>query len=118
MSVNWNWKQKKGVIYWKTFKGIKAKVNLYNANCLGALINEFKDKETEERMYEFIGYWNDELHLKDCLGLTKQFKGKNLYKDTITKIKLNTYYKDWIKIARNFAKSGIKVELYYKEPKK
>ena len=119
MAVNWSWKHKKGVLTWKTLNGNKAKVNLYSANCLGALIHDYKDEETKKDMYQFVGFWNDEQHLKRCLGLTRDLNGReNIYKDVILKVKLNTYYKDWKNIAPHFAKVGIKVELYYKEPKK
>lgn len=115
MAVNWTWKHKKGVITWMCGKE-KFKVNIYSANCLGALIYDFRDEETKKSMYQFVGFWYDETHLKRCLGLVKGYD--NHYKDTIAKIKLNTYYKDSCKIAPLFAKAGFKVELYYKEPKK
>ena len=123
MSVNWSWKAKKGymVVEQKPNENVsqKFKVNIYQANCLGALIYDFKDKETKKDMYNFWGFWNDESHLKKCLGLTKNYDGKkeNIYDgwQKITKVVLNTYYKDYTKIASNFAKAGIKVELYYKE---
>lgn len=125
MSVNWSWEHKKGYLMVEqkpndevTWKG---KVNIYEANCLGALIYDYKDKETKKDMYNFWGFWNDEKHLKNCLGLTKNYDGKkeNIYLgwERVTKVVLNTYYKDYTKIANNFVKSGIKVELYYEEPK-
>lgn len=120
MSVNWSWKELKGIITWKSeVDNKKYRVNLYQANCLGALIYEYKDQETNKNMYSFMGFWNDETHLKRCLGLTKNYDNKkeNIYKDIILKIILNTYYKDSLKIAEYFAKANIKVELYYKEIK-
>lgn len=120
MSVNWSWKELKGIITWKSeVDNKKYRVNLYQANCLGALIYEYKDQETNKNMYSFMGFWNDETHLKRCLGLTKNYDNKkeNIYKDIILKIRLNTYYKDSLKIAEYFAKANIKVELYYKEIK-
>lgn len=118
MAVNWSWKNKMGVISWydeianKTFK-----VNIYQANCLGAYIYEFK--QDGKNMYQFMGFWNDTKHLKCCLGLSKSYDGtkENIYKDIVKKIKLNTYYKDCLVIAELFAKAGHKVELYYKEVK-
>lgn len=120
MAVNWSWKHKKGIITWKSeFDNKKYIVNLYEANCLGALIYEYKDQKSKKNMYQFMGFWNDESHLKRCLGLTKNYDNtkENIYKDIILKIKLNTFYKDSIKIAQHFVKVGIKVELYYKEIK-
>lgn len=116
MAVNWNWKCKKGIITWfDEYSKKNYKVNIYQGNCLGALIYDYKDEETKKNMYQFMGFWNDETHLKRCLGLVKGHD--NLYKNIIVKIKLNTYYKDCLKIAQLFAKANIKVELYYKEIK-
>ena len=114
MAVNWNWKHKMGVITWHNpHNNTNIKVNIYNANCLGALIYEFKENDKE--MYDFFGFWNDITHLKRCLGLVKDYD--NLYKDKIIKIKLNAFYEENLVIAKYFAKANFKVELYYKEIK-
>ena len=113
MALNWNWKKKMGVITIEQ-RGIKHKVNLYKANCLGALIYEYKDQE-QGNMYQFFGFWNDERHLQNCLGFNKKY-GDNIHTD-FKKAKLNTFFKDSLVIARNLVKANIKVELYYKEIK-
>ncbi len=115
MAVNWNWKQKMGVATMLHSNGSKYKLNLYQGNCLGVLIYDFKS-EDGKNMYQFYGFWNDAQHLKNCLGLSKQYKD-NLYKGKMLKIRLNTFYKENIQIAKLFAKANIKVELYYKEMK-
>lgn len=115
MAVNWYWDRKMGVITIEQ-RGNKHKINLYKANCLGALIYEYKDTETKKNMYQFFGFWNNEEHLKRCLGLDKKYPD-NIHTD-FKKAKLNTYYKDSLIIAKNLVKAKIKVELYYKEPKK
>ena len=122
MAVNWNWNMKMGVITWNnsnTEKVEKVKVNLYKGNCLGVVINDYKDKETNKKMYQFVTFFDDIDHLKRCLGLLKCWDGttKNIFKNIILKVKLNIYFKDCIKMAELFAKGGIKVELYYKEIK-
>ena len=118
--VNWNWNQRLGVIAIKdAFDGRKVKVNLYVGNCLGVMINEWYNKEEKKKQWQFVGYWNDETHLKNLLGLTKEYKGSNYYKDDqeVAEIRLNTYYADAIKIAKLFARVNIKTILYYQEPK-
>mgnify|MGYP003409815299 CR=1 FL=1 len=105
MAVNWNWNSKMGVITCKNNEGKKYKVNLYQANCLGALIYEFK--EDGKNMYCFHGFWNDKKKIKNLLGLTKKYKD-NIYKDYVVKISLNTFYKDTFKIAELFAKANMK----------
>lgn len=116
MSVNWNWKHKMGVI---TFKDEYTKerydVNFYRANCLGALIYEYKEEATKKDMYIFKGFFNDITHLKRCLGLVKGYD--NIYKEIITKIKLNVFYEENFVIAKYFAKANFKVEIYYEEIK-
>lgn len=128
MAVNWSWNYKLGsyrLVQKNPATGEKKafKVNLYCANCLAACIYEYKDKNTKQDMYSFQGFWNDAKHLSNCLGLTGDNKGDNIYNDpngngVVTKIKLNMYYKkDALKIAELFALAGHKVELYYKEIK-
>ncbi|MCM1556208.1 MAG: hypothetical protein NC087_01600 [Anaeroplasma bactoclasticum] len=115
MSVNWSWKERMGVMYLKQSHPatgeFKFKINIYGANCLGALIYDYKDEETKKAMYQFWGFWNDITHLKRCLGLVKGFD--NIYVDkgfqSVLKVKLNTHYKDCLKIADCFVKAGIKV---------
>lgn len=123
MAVNWYWKHKLGTITLvQEHNEIKNtfKLNIYCANCLGAIIYEYRDKETHKDMYKFMGFWNNRQHLANCLGLTRGYKD-DIYKDPCNnykKIKLNMYYrKDALTIAELFVKAGHKVELYYKEPK-
>ena len=131
MSVNWLWKNKMGTIklvqkHPSTKESRSFNINIYGANCLGALIYEYKEVDEDGKkhdMYRFWGFWNDAKHLSNCLGLTGDHKGDNLYNDpygcgVIAKIKLNMYFKkDALKIAELFALAGHKVELYYKEIK-
>jgi len=106
MSVNWSWKRKKG-FYFINENGKEFKVNIYCGNCLGVEIYEINESE-----YIFQGFWNDETHLENMLGLNKGFS--NLY-ENVKEIHLFTNYKGWEKIARRFAKAKIKVILEYEE---
>ena len=130
MSVNWSWKYKMGEITvvrkLPDNKTLKFKLNLYSANCVAAIIYEFKEQDPEtgkmHDMYNFFGFWNDIDHLKRCLGLKKNYDGEkvDLYDgvhgiDNYIKIKLNTWYKEMIKVGALFAQAKHKVELYYKE---
>lgn len=132
MSVNWSWKHKMGEVtvvrQWKAEdKPIKFKLNLYSANCVAAVIREYKEVDEagkKHNMYQFWCFWNDLDHLKRCLGLIKNYDGKkdNLYDghddiDHWVKIKLNIYYPEMVKVGALFAKAKHRVELYYKEPK-
>ena len=119
MPVNWNWKHRKGIITFidELEPKKKYKCNIYCANCLGAIIYEWYDKEKKEMMYQFMGFWSNEKHLKNLLGLTKEYKDNSYYKTRVKKIRLNTFYKDNIQIAKLFAKAHIPVELFYFEKK-
>lgn len=121
MAVNWLWKNKLGYIKYKTIwegEEIYLKTILYAANCLGCEIYH-NDKEH----YTIMGFWNNEEHLKNMLGLTSKFK-TNCYSrehngvQDIIEIGLNTFfYKEAMIIAKNFAKRHYKIKLYYKEIK-
>lgn len=106
MSVNWNWNRKKG-FYIVNKDDVEFKVNIYCGNCLGVEIYEFDGDN-----YIFQGFWNDEKHLENMLGLNKGFN--NLY-EYVKEIHLYTKYKGWEKIARRFVKAKIKVVLEYEE---
>lgn len=117
MSVNWSWKDKMGCIRWKALDEKTINVNVYEGNCLCVMIYNFKSNG--KAVYDFWGFFNDECHLKKCIGLSKNYDGKiiNIYKDEWQKWKLNTYYKQSLNIAKLLTKAGFKVELYYKEIK-
>lgn len=132
MSVNWLWKNKLGSMTLVQTSPNDSKIkksfklNLYAANCLGCALYEYQEVDKDGKkhdMYSFWGFWNDARHLSNCLGLTGEHKGDNIYNDptgcgVITKVKLNMYFKkDALKIAELFALAGHKVELYYKEIK-
>ena len=132
MAVNWQWKHKMGEVKvvrtWPNGEVEKFKLNLYGANCVAAIIHEFKqvdEQGNKHAMYNFFGFWNDLDHLKRCLGLKKNYDGQksNLYDgkgsiDNWVHLKLNTYYPEMIKVGALFAQAGHHVELYYKESKK
>lgn len=115
MSVNWLWKDKMGSIQWKTLNGKKVTVTVYQGNCLCVMIRTFR--ENGRSLYDFFGFFNDESHLKRCVGLAKDHNSElnNLYKNEWLKWKLNTYYKQSFTLAKHLTKAGFKVELYYKE---
>lgn len=127
MPVTWSWKRKHGEVFIKqdTGRGIKTfKCNLYFGNCLGVIIYEFKDPETKKDKYQFVSFFNDITHLKNCLGQTKDYKENILVDrfDKYVKVRINTFWwkdsytrKEDMKMIEAFSKGGIKVELYYKE---
>lgn len=112
MAVRWNWKDKLGELCCKE-NNVTIKQNIYRGeNCLAALIYEWKDTETKQNMYQFVGFWNDSKHLKNFIESISKDNNINL-----KKVKLNTYYKDFKVISEQFTKARYTVTLYYKEPK-
>ena len=116
----------------------KFRIDIYaGSNCLAVFTYEFKEKEINpetgkeelKSKYSFQGFWNNKRHMENMLGMhPKQGYGDNCYSkkdnpdDYIEKFYLNTYYKQECKeilsCAQEWAKSGVKIILYYKEPKK
>ena len=117
MSVNWQWKKQMGTIKCND-RNQNYTLNVYKGNCLCVMTYNYK--QDGKKLYDFAGFFNDEEHLKICIGLKKDSGGEfyNLYKDTWKKWKLNTYYKESFTLAKWLTKAGFKVELYYKEIKK
>lgn len=114
MSVNWLWKDKMGSLVWSE-NGSHLKVNIYDANCLCALIRTYTDDNRD--VYDFYTFFNDITHLKKCIGLAKDYRGllDNMFKDKWSNIRLNTYFKQSVQIAKWLTKAGFEVTLYYEE---
>ena len=94
------------------------KLQFRASNALACLIEvtPAEKKEGEKQMYyhRLIWFACDMQHLRNMAnnegGLKSYFSGD-------LKARLNIYYKENETLLRYFAKAGIKVEAYYKEPK-
>lgn len=81
MALQWHWDKKIGEA---VFDGLclndptkEAIINLYEGNALLIMINEYKDKETGNDMYDLFGFFSDKTHMNRCLGLVKGYD--NIY---------------------------------------
>ena len=102
-----------GEVFGHNQDGVKWKVQYHPANVeLGAFIFHYKN-EKGERMSQLWSFLDGKQHVRNIM---KDY-GKLLGND-IDKVKLNVYYKEARDIIEPCAKSGYKVECYYKEPKK
>lgn len=120
MSVNWDWKDKKGVVVWKNTEDPNQPNiywTIYEANCLGCCLYEYTDEEGKE-MYQFQCFFADVHHLKRMLGLEKGYDGKkrDLFKEwygdyEIDYIKLDINF-DNDKLIKYFAEAGYEVRIY------
>ena len=117
MSVNWLWKDKMGSIQWKNREGQAFTVSVYKGNCLCVMIYEYTHED--KPLYDFFGFFNDDSHLKKCIGLMKDYDGakKNIYENEWISWKLNTFYKDSLTLAIWLTTAGYPVELYYEDIK-
>jgi hypothetical protein len=125
MPVTWLWENKKGKVVWEkrpdcTNPKVTQKSfawNIYEANCLGAFLYEWKDKK-EGPMYQFMTFFNDAQHMKRILGLVKDYRGEksNLFNDwygdyRIKYISLDMNYKSNATLAKYFVEAGFEVRL-------
>lgn len=117
MSLNWEWSDKMGeCIYDSSRQSAEHPFvcNLYRGNAQIIAVNEFPDGT-----YSLAWFSADKQHLRNMLGLTKGHQ--NVFKDfEITKMRLNTRYKEVATIVSDFAKAKlpITIELYYEEEHK
>lgn len=114
MAVRWYYSHRIGDIYARCGDGKVRRANIFGGNCLCVFTQWFKDEKTGRKMEQFISFYNDE---GVCKSLMKKYGRLDPVSD-ITSIRLNTYYKEAMILAKYFAKSKYVVTLFYKEPKK
>lgn len=118
MAVMWRWDNKMGevTLTQHNSKGElrKYKIEIFAANCLMALIYRYEDVDGTS-MYQCHAFYSELDHLKNCLGLNpKKGYSTNLLGD-YEDWRLNTYFKDSIKIAAELIKTHATVTLYYED---
>lgn len=102
-----------GRIMMKNSMGKWVWLNLYNCNGLGAYCARQYENEKDDIVNTHLwGFWNDEQHLKNMLGLSKGYN--NCYGDDLGDIYLRKPRNKWeekkiIIIAKNLIKAGYKV---------
>ena len=111
--LRWYYKHRIGDVYARCDDGKVRRCNIFGGNCLCVFTQFYKDEETGKDMERMICFYLDEKHIK---GIMKEYGSIEPVSD-ITKIRLNTYYKEAFVLAKYFTKSGYKVTMFYKEPK-
>lgn len=70
-------------------------------------------------MHDLVMFFIDEQHMKRCLN--NKGNGKQTFEDLflgkLTDIKLNIYYKNMLTLAKYMVRDGLKVQIYYEDPK-
>lgn len=100
--VTWNWKK---VLGWATTPDNHT-VFFYEGNCYLVILEEYE--KTGE--YSFYTFFNDLVHAKRMLGLTKEFKDVRL---ALKNIYINTARRNGVKLAEIFTKAYGSVSTFY-----
>ena len=100
----------------------KYKIQIRDSNCLMCAIHVWKDPNPEDPEHpwhhDLQMFFVDECHMKRCLEKYGKNAFETLFFGKLKDIKLNIYYKEMLTLAKYMAKDGLKVQVYYKEPKK
>lgn len=105
-----------GEVHGHNMDGKKWKVLFHPANVqTGAFIYHYKDDEGKKcaQLWNFL---DGAEHIRNIMKSTTN-DSHTLLGENVDKVKLNVYYKEARQIIEACAKSGYKVECYYKEPK-
>lgn len=94
--------------------GKKFKISIRRGgNCLAVFIYAYK--KDGKWWHQLWSFFDDVTHIKRMIT---NRDGRVWDKDLdVVRVRLNTYYKESMTIAKYMAKSGYKTELYYKEIK-
>lgn len=89
-------------------------VKIHQANALCAFIYHYR-REDGQKMAQLWNFLCDTQHIKNIM---KDSSDHTLLGTSVVSVKLNVYYKEARQLIMPMAKSGYKVTVYYKEPKK
>lgn len=89
-------------------------IGIYGANALCAFVQRGVINAKGEKTDMLINFYADEKHIKNQI---KAHGDLYITGGDITSIHLNAYYKEAWTLAKYFAREGIMVVLWYKEPK-
>ena len=100
----------------------KFKIQIRASNCMACFLHVSKvDNPTTPELcwrHELVMFYADEQHLKNIMKDYKKDAFNGMFSGVLKNIKLNIYYKEMQTLAKYMAKDGLKVQIYYKAPKK
>ena len=101
----------------------KFDIQIREGNCLAVFIYVYKEKEPEDPkkpyVHQLVNFLSDEQHMKNIVKNYKTDVFASMFMaESIKKIKLNLFYKESSTLLKYMVRDGLKVECYYKEPKK
>ena len=110
MALNWSWSDKVGELTTSDRNGNIYVHNIYGGNAWMIIADEWVDEKTGDKMYNIRNFICDELHLKNCLGLTKGYK--NAVEDwSWQALRLSADYKHTPKIVSAIAKARLPITI-------
>lgn len=109
MALNWNFTDDYiGTLY--TIEGEKEFSHpIYDGNAFAIFTNEWE--EEGKRMYSLYTFFADEKHAKNCFGLTKEYKGNNIFSDKKTRWELKRDSKNARKLAKMLIDTGMETTI-------
>ena len=100
----------------------KFPIQIRQGNCLAVFLHVYKQKEPENPkfpwVHDLVSFFADEQHIKNIFKDYKTNVFGQLFWGDLKNIKLNLYYKECNTLLKYFTRDGLKVQCYYKEPKK
>ena len=100
----------------------KFKIQIRRGNCLAVFMHIYKDSEPKDTerpwVHELVSFFADEQHIKNILKEYKKDAFKGVFWGDLKNIRLNMYYKECNTLLKYFVRDGLKVQCFYKEPKK
>ena len=112
--INAYYKTKFGTVY-TNYNGKPCQVGIYGGNCLCVFVYKFKDQKTGKMMESLVNLYHNKEHITNQI---KEYGNLFITPGYIKNIRLNTYYKESMTLAKYFAQEKHTVTLFYKEPKK
>ena len=92
MAIRWDFREKVGTCQIEQ-NGVEYTFSLYEGNAFLIFLYEWKNEEGEG-MYSMHNFFADETHMKNMLGLTKEYKGDNTLNRDGERLKQITIYTD------------------------
>lgn len=86
MALHWQWSDKCGEAVVKR-GAADITLNLYEGNAFLIFVYEYE--KSGDTYYTVDGFWNDERHMKACLGIDKKGGNTRNMHDDLLKIRLN-----------------------------
>ena len=111
--ITWYYNYRIGDVYARCADGKVRKSNIFGGGGTMCVFTHFYKNEDGEEMEQMLNLYLDEKHIQRIM---KQF-GKLKVMSNVTCIRLNTFYKESLILAKYLTKSGYKVTLFYKERK-